>query len=145
MNRSGPVLVLIGVGLVLAMMGTVFAGISEAQTDERTDELGSTTGIGETEDDVVLVGSLYGAAITSVTSIVSSLESDVPVADSYVSGTRTLTVTGLTADQSRILDVSYLVESDIGDASNTFLSLMPLFIIVGCLLLIGGAIWVAVR
>lgn len=145
MNRAGLVLTLIGVVLVIAMLGTVFNGISEARTDERTDEIGASTGVGETEADMVLVGNLYNSAITSVSGIVSSLESDVPVPDSYISDTRTLTVTGLTADQSRILEVTYLVEADIGEASNTFLGLMPFFMIVGCVILIAGVIWAALR
>ena len=136
-------LLLIGVALVIAMLGTLFSGIGEARTDERDDELGASTGVGETETDVVLVGSLYNAAITSVISIISNLESDAPLPDSYISGTRTLTVRGLTADESRILDITYLVEADIWEASSTFLGLMPFFLVVGCLCLLAGIIWSA--
>lgn len=124
------IMIIIGVILILMMFGTMLGGINNAKTDERTDDFTVVTGIGETTADVVLITNLYGASLLHVVSVVSSLGTDVPLQTDYTALTRTLEVSGLTADTTRTLSVSYRYDALTGDnaAAGTFLDMLPLFI-----------------
>ena len=65
------------------------------------------TGAGVTTADVVLTEALWDDDVANVVSITSTHVPDTPTADSYVSGTKTLTVGGLIEAQTRTLTVTY--------------------------------------
>lgn len=136
-------LTIIGVILVLLLFGTMMHGITDARTDERTDAFGAVvTAGGDFDTDVVLVADLYDNNVLNVTSITSSLNTDVPIVDSYVAGTNTLTIKGLTASETRTLTVIYKYDALTGDAATagTFLGFTPLFVIIAVVVVVIGAI-----
>lgn len=145
------VMIVVGVIIILLLFGTMLTGIQTAQTDERTDAFTSVvTGVGESEADVVLVADPYDDNILNVIEITSTLGTDAPLADSYVTSTNTLTVRGLTASQTRTLDVLYRYDAMTGDASmvSNLMGYIPLFVVMAIvIILIGGgwAVWQRVR
>jgi len=136
------VLGIIGVIFVIMLLGTMMGGIKSAQTDERTDSFVVATGGAETTGDVVLVADLYADNILEVTRITSTVNTDNPLADTYVSNTNTLTVRGLTADETRTLAVTYRYDALTGDSApaGTFLGLTPIFVIIACVAIVVGGI-----
>lgn len=133
---------IIGVILVLLLFGTMLGGITSARTDERTDSFAAvTTGVGETEADVILVTDIYGDDILNVIEITSDLNTDAPLPDAYVAGTNTLTVRGLTASDSRNLDITYRYNALTGDSATagTFMGFVPLFVIIALVVIVVGA------
>ena len=80
------------------------AGVSTSHVDIFEDV---ATGVGVTTADVVLSNALWADAVANVVSITSTHGEDTPTADSYVSGTKTLTVGGLIESQTRTLTVTY--------------------------------------
>ena len=70
-----------------------------------------TTGVGETQANVVLTSALLDDDVDNVKSIASTEPTDVPVADSYVAGTKTLTITGLAPSKTRTLTIVYVTAS----------------------------------
>jgi hypothetical protein len=131
------VFVIIGVIVVILMFGVMISGIKSAQTAERIDLYNSVTGGGDFDTDVVLVGTLYDDDLLNAT-ITSDNALDAPVPTLYVPLTRTLTVSGLVASDTRQLTVTYLYGSLTGAAASagTFLGITPLLVAVGVLLLI---------
>lgn len=142
MNRSGIVMVLIGVVLLVMMLPTLISGTQAAQVTSRTDVLASTTGVGETTDDVTIVGNLWQGALTSVTLIQSDNGSDVPTPTTYNTGTRVLTVGGLNANDTRTLSVTYNMAALTGSAepAGTFLDFTPMLLVIAIVLLVVGGI-----
>ena len=142
------VLTIIGVIVVLLMFGTLLLGIGEAQTDARTDSFGAVvTGGGITTADVVLVAALYGDSNLNVTSIASSLGTDVPIVGTYTANTRTLQVNGLTASQTRTLTVIYKYDVLTGDKApvGTFLGFIPTLVIIAVVVIIIAALVMAFK
>lgn len=70
-----------------------------------------TTPPGVTQANVVLNFGLLDNDVDNVKSITSTEPTDVPVADSYVPGTQTLTITGLAENKTRILTIVYVTAS----------------------------------
>lgn len=91
------------------------------QTDLRVDSITGTTGVGETSDNVVLGTTVYDDDTTTIT-VVSDLGSDNPAAGAYASGSHTLNVTGLTANTTRTLTISYDVDALAGSTAIATLS-----------------------
>lgn len=141
------VAVIVAVILVLSLFGVMVNGINDAQTTERVDAFaGVTTGVVENDADVVLVADPWGDSILGIISIVSDNALDAPLPDSYVTATKTLTVRGLAASDTRGLTVTYDYGSLQDHAANigTFLGMTPLFITIALISLvvcagIGGA------
>jgi len=122
-KSMGGVVGIIGVVILMIVFPIVMSATHDLQIDEQADAFaGVATGAGETDADVVLTVDLYGDDNTNVLSIVSSLETDVPVAGTYTAATNTLNVTGLTAESSRTLTVTYEI-----DALTSFTGMAALF------------------
>ena len=133
------VMTIVGVILVLLLFSTMLGGIEAAQTDVRTDTFGAVvTAPAATTAPVVLVADLYDGSVLKVDSVTSDLGTDVPLVDSYVAATKTLTVRGLTADASRTLTVVYKYGALTGDsaAAGTFMDFLPLFIIIALVVIV---------
>lgn len=121
---------IIGVIIILLLFGTMIGGITEAQTDERTDTFISTTAPAEITDDVVLVADLFDGDLTNVVSITSNNEDDAPLPDAYVAGSQTLTVRGLADDDTRTLTVVYRYDDLDNQPVGTLFGLIPLLVVV---------------
>lgn len=141
-------LTIIGVIVVLMMFSTLLGGIDTAQTDERTDNFGAVvTGGGITTADVVLVTNLYDGDVLNVVSVTSDLGTDVPLAFSYTALTRTLTINGLTAAQTRTLTVIYKYDALTGDnaAVGSFFGFLPFLIAVALVVIVVAAVMMAFK
>jgi len=87
--------------------------------------------------DIVLTYPLYDDDVANVSSITSTEATDTPVADSYVTGTKTLTVSGLTTDKTRTLTTTYVTESmGVYTGLESIAQVAPLMVFIG--LLAGG-------
>jgi len=109
MGRSGSVIVgIIMVAVMFVLFPIVMDSTHSLQTDEYVQsEAAVATGVGVTAADVVLDEALWDDATASVISITSDEVTDVPVANTYTAGTQTLNITGLAADDSRTLTITY--------------------------------------
>ena len=141
--RTGILSMVMGI-IAIAIAFVVFPIVMDATQDLLTHE-GSTweedvvvTGGSETSGPVVLTYALLDDDEANVTSITSTLVTDVPVADSYVAGTKTLTVTGLTAASTRTLTTTYTTQSqNVFTGFGSIAKVAPLIVFVG-LLFTGG-------
>ena len=99
--------------------------IYDFRTEERTNTFSTTTGLGETTANVTLFDDLYDCDLGSV-DIDSDNSTDNPVASSINCTTREMTVTGLSANVTRALDVTYDIDA-LGafDSINTLLDRLP--------------------
>lgn len=109
MGKSGGVILgIVMVAVLFVLFPIVMDSSHTLQTDVEVEtEAAVATGVGELTADVVLTYGLWGASNTAVTSITSDEVTDVPVAGTYVDATKTLTVTGLVAEDSRTLTITY--------------------------------------
>lgn len=98
------ILIVVGSAFLLTLPFTQM--VYDFVTDQRLDDYSVTTGAGITTYNVTLHKSLYDDDLTTV-SFVSDVVTDVPVATSYNSTNQALLVSGLTASDTRTLDVYY--------------------------------------
>lgn len=142
------VMTVIGVIVILILFGTMLGGISEAETDLRTDSFAAVvTGGGITDADVVLVTDLYDNSILNVDSITSDLGTDVPLVNTYTAITNTLHIHGLTASETRTLTVIYKYDALTGDKEpvGTFLGFLPTLVIIAVVVIVIAVLVVAFK
>lgn len=84
--------------------------IYDFRTDLRTDTFSTATAAGVTSANETLLEELYDDDIGSV-DIASDNATDAPLPNSYNSTSRELTITGLTANITRTLDITYAVDA----------------------------------
>jgi len=131
--------VVIGVVAVIILALTL-PSIPTAVEDFRTETLSQsysvTTGVGVTIGSVPLASSLWNDSVAYVTNISSNITGDSPLADNYTAASRTVGITGLSANTTRSLTVSYrtggLSANPAADSGITFLP----SVIVGLIILI---------
>ena len=141
--RTGILSMVMGI-IAIAIAFVVFPIVMDATQDLLTHE-GSTweedvvvTGGAETDGDVVLTYALLDDDVANVTSITSTEVTDVPVAGSYVAGTKTLTVTGLAVSKTRTLTTTYkTLSQNVFTGFGSIAAVAPLIVFVG-LLFTGG-------
>lgn len=98
--------------LLFAGFGTIISeGIHNLRTDEQVQNNIVVTGMGITTADVVLTHALFNDNTAQVASITSTL-AETPVATTYTAATKTLTISALTANDTRTLTISYYTELD---------------------------------
>lgn len=103
----------------------VSRAVYDFRTDLRTDEFSSTTVAGQTSENVTLHKSVYDDD-TDTIDILSDESTDTPAFNTYDTATRVVNITGLTADTTRVLSVSYDIDALEGsDALNTFVGYVP--------------------
>ncbi len=138
---------IISIFIALIMFGLVMTGSHDILTDSDTDTFANvTTAVGVTSADVVLTSDLYNSAVSSVTSVTSSLITDVPVAATYTAGTNTLHVTGLTASETRTLTAVYdYGATDDYTGLTQIVKLGPLVLFLGLLALGVALIWKGIK
>lgn len=130
----------VGIGIVVLIMMVswfIVPIVTETNTDNFTDNFESTTGGGETSDTVTLSQSHYYDTSENM-SVSSDLGTDNPAILSYTTSTEEVEVGGLTASGTRILSVSYIVESSNLDI---FTGWEHLTLILPALIIIMGIYW----
>lgn len=141
-------LVIAGVVFLMLMASPLLGGLNDFRTDNQTDAYSvNTTGAGSiTIGNVTLTTPLFQSGIQHVTSISTNWSADVPLATAYNSNTRVLTVSGLVANQTRTLNITYdrgVLDANIDQVANTTPTIW-IFSIVGLLLLAIAGVVIAV-
>ena len=136
---------LIGVMIAFIMFPMIMDSTHQIRTDPQLDTFDGCVVAAE-ETDVVLTEDLYQGGIAYVTEITATGAGAVPVADSYVAGTNTLTVAGLGAETPQDLTVTY----DYGAVGaytglDQLAAIAPLVLFVGLLAAAGLSVWSGVR
>lgn len=143
-------LVIAGVVFLILLANPLLEGLHDFRTDNQSDAFSvNTTGSGSiTTGNVTLTQALFQSGVQHVTSISSNWSADVPLATAYNSNTRILTVSGLVANQTRTLNITYdrgVLDGNIDQVANTTPTIW-IFSIVGLLLLaIAGAVIAVMR
>ena len=118
--------------IVLDATGTVLSHTSDTMEADS-----AITVSPDVTADIVLTYPLYDDDVANVSSITSTEAADTPVASSYVTGTKTLTVSGLTTDKTRTLTTTYETESmGVYTGLGSITKVAPLMVFIG--LLAGG-------
>ena len=103
----------------------ITSAIYDFRTDIQEDSFTSDTAVLQTTDNVTLSHVLYDSDNSTI-DILSSISDDTPVLSSYNSTSRLLGISGLSANTTRTLDVSYDVDALKGsDAVNRLLDVVP--------------------
>lgn len=103
----------------------ITASIYDFRTDLQEDTFSTDTAVGVTTANVTLSDELYDDD-TQTIDILSSISDDVPAYSSYNGTTRLLGISGLSANTTRVLTVTYDVDALAGsDAINNFLDVVP--------------------
>lgn len=137
---------IIGCCIVILLMSAVLAAITLFRSAEYEEPHNVTTGGGVTTADIILTQELLDNETYHVT-ISSNLTGDAAVPSAYTSATRTLTVGGLLAGNSRQLTVTYRYNqlNDVFWAADTISRAWPVTLGVGILGVIGAAVYVAAQ
>ena len=103
----------------------VAEAVYDYRTMQRTDTFSTDTAVGVTAANETLLDDLYDADMGSV-DIDSDDATDVPLPNSYNATNQVLNITGLTANATRILNITYDVNA-LGAyaAIDTFLGFLP--------------------
>ena len=107
--------------LLLPLTGAVYA----FRTDARTDSFLIPTAVAVTIANATLLGELYNDDLGSV-SIASTLGTDAPLPNSINVTNEELNITGLTANTSRTLNITYDFDAFMGSAAlNRLADILP--------------------
>ncbi len=99
--------------------------IYDFRTDLRVDSFAVTTPVGGDNTTVALFASIYDGDIAAA-GVTSNLSTDVPVLYSYTAATKAAVLTGLSANATHTLEVSYYYSALSGEvALDTFMDLTP--------------------
>ncbi len=132
MGKGGALLGIIMVSVMFVLFPIILDSSHELQTDATTEtEAAVVTGVGVTNADVVLTNDPWQDDVDYVLTITSDEVTDVPVANTYTTATNTLNITGLAADDSRTLTITYETDA-LGDYTGmgALVGIAPLLIFV---------------
>ncbi len=116
---------LVMVTTVMLWMLPITEGTYDFRTDIQEDTFSSDTVVGQTTENVTLSQILYDND-TQTIDLLSSISDDVPAYASYNTTTRLLGISGLSANTTRVLTVSYDVSALAGnDAIDNLLDIVP--------------------
>lgn len=115
--------------------------VYDFRTDQRSDDFPAiVTAPAVTTANVTLLESLYDAD-TGTTTLTSDNAADSPAPGAYTSATRVLTVTGLSANDTRDLSAAYDVDALTGsDAIDDFAEQLDVFFLLLVLVFLGVSI-----
>jgi hypothetical protein len=141
-----PVLLLIGAVLIILLMPAMLLSINDFRmTDKAEDHIVALVSPAVASD-ITLSQDLFDDATYNVISITSNETSDAPIAATYTAATNVLNVTGLTTDKTRRLTVTYSIAALSSYwGADTGAKVWPMFLILGVLGIIAGAVYVATR
>jgi len=119
--------------------------VSEAIYDYRTMQRIETetvpTAVGVTTGNIILGVPVYDDD-TDVITIISDLGTDVPVFSAYNTTTRMVVFSGLTANGTRIITITYLIDAlSLYTAVNTFLDFLPYIWLLTVFAFVPGALF----
>lgn len=140
-----PIMYILGAVVIILMAPAVILSITDFRATDYEEPHNVTTNATATTSDITLTQELFDDLTYNAT-VTSNNTADAPVPSSYATSTRVLTVSGLNADDSRRLTVSYKVSSlspywgaDLGGRT------WPLFLVLGVIGVIAGAIYAATK
>ena len=111
---------LVIVTTVILFLLPISSAVYDFQTDLREDDFTVNTAVGVTTANVTLLRPIYDND-TSTIGMISDTSDDVPLYSSYNTTTRALAMSGLSANTTRTITVSYDIDALEGsDAINTF-------------------------
>ena len=139
------VILIISACMIILLLPAVLLSINEFRMTEYEEPHIITTAAEVTTSDITLSqelfsGETYNAVVTS------NITADAPIPSSYVSSTQVLTVTGLEADNSRTLTITYEI-----DALNDYIgaglgaTIWPIMLVLGVIGIIVAAVYQATR
>jgi hypothetical protein len=98
--------------ILCLLVPLAYYGLQNAQ-QEPYEQLAPSvvTGVGETTADITLNDLPEPNRASSITIITSTVATDIPVISNYNPTTKLLTVGGLTAETTRNLEITYLIEA----------------------------------
>ena len=101
------VLAVVAVMFLIMVMPPVMNSITDFRTDTLEQTFNVSTGVGQDNNTVILSSPLWNKNVANA-EVTSDNSSDTPTVWSYTSSTRSLTIRGLGANTSRVLDISYM-------------------------------------
>lgn len=114
--------------------------IYDFRTDYRDDEFTVDTAVGETTGAVVLIREVYDSDINTI-SITSTDNTDSMTISSYNSTSKILSLSGMTANASRTLNVNYQIDAlENAPAFSTFIDITPFIWYAFIVLLMGAGV-----
>lgn len=138
-------LLMIGAVIIILLMPAVLLSVNDFLMDEYEASYIVTTGANATSTDITLTQELYDDQTYNAV-VTSNITADAPVPSSYVSSTQVLTVTGLDADNSRTLTVTYQIDAlELFFASGVTARAWMLLLALGVIGIIVAAVYNAVR
>jgi len=140
-----PVSLLLGAVVIILMMAAVLTAVNDFRMTEYEEGHAAATGGAETTHDITLSQDLFSNATYNAV-VTSNLTTDAPIPDSYASATNVLTVTGLTANTSRLLTITYQIDA-LEDYFGAGLGARawPLLLVLGVIGIIAGAVYSAAK
>lgn len=135
-------MMLVGALVILACLGAIGLSIRDARTLSVTDTYQlATTNV--TTASVQLTKELWDDDITRI-ELTSNTTADVPIVSSYNSTTRNLALTGLDDNTTRTFEVQYYTAGFTDyPFADTGIRFVPTILVIGIILVIFAAIWVA--
>ena len=101
-------------------------GITAVKTDTKIDRLPSVTGAGETTDNLTLTNEVYNDDTSDLT-LDSSDGDDTPTLTAYAPGNHTIAISGLSANTTRTITVTYDIAAlTIWSGVDTLLGYFPM-------------------
>lgn len=139
------VMMILGAILVVILLGAALDAINDFRGGSYTDTFNVSTGSNETSSDCTLSQDLLDDK-TAYAAISSNCTDDAPVPSSYNSATGALTVGGLQASTQRMLTVVYSYpQLSSYWAADTAARTWPMFLVLGVIGVIGGAVYIATK
>lgn len=134
---------ILGASLIIFLMPAILLSIVSFRSMDYTEDHIVTTTSPATSTELTLSQPLFGDNTVNV-AISSNITSDAPIASTYASATKKLTVIGLETDTIRRLTLKYKV-SQLADywGADIAARSWPLFIIIGVIGIFVGAVVVA--
>jgi len=146
-KTMGVAMGLLGVVILMMFFPLVMTATNDLQTDTQADTFAAvTTGVGETDADVVLTMDLFNDTVTHIVSITSNNSNDTPVAGTYTAATNTLNITGLHASDTRTLVVTYDIDA-LTDYTGmgSIVGITPLLIWIGIMAIVLAGTWFTIK
>lgn len=107
---------LIIVASTILFLLPITLAVTDFLTDQQEDSASLVTAVGQTSDNVSLSELLYDSDISSVY-VLSDLSTDAPSWASYNGTHNTIWVSGLTANTTRVLTITYEIDALSGNAA----------------------------
>ncbi len=101
-------IVLVGIAFLILLAKPLMGGLESFRTQSQTDNFSIATSNVQTSINITLTHPLFQAD-THYATVSSNVNTDVPLASNYTASTNKLTVSGLTANITRLLTVSYSI------------------------------------